>query len=166
MLDKGVDGFRSRRPVCDLDTVRIPSRHQFKQTELHFDATAVRLLKSLSARSVLVEHADEVHMAAISAVKPWQNGEYERSSLLRAGQLPDPSVYPRSQTAFPRSDDSQIEILFTAVERMELDTRFTGGLTIEPVNSHGDLDDGAAIPLLLLNSPVTPSAAVSWRAAS
>lgn len=49
-----------------------------------------------------------------------------------------------------RSDDRQIEILFTAVERMELDPRLTGGLTIEPVDSHGDLDDNAAIPLLLL----------------
>ncbi|WP_132124934.1 hypothetical protein [Actinocrispum wychmicini] len=49
-----------------------------------------------------------------------------------------------------RSDDCQLEILFTAVERMELDSRFTGGLTIASVSSHGDLDDNAARPLLLL----------------
>ncbi|MFD6156967.1 hypothetical protein ACFWF7_04455 [Nocardia sp. NPDC060256] len=42
------------------------------------------------------------------------------------------------------------EICFERVERMELDSRFTGGLTITPVSSHGDLDDGAALPLLLL----------------
>ncbi|MFI7000184.1 SDR family NAD(P)-dependent oxidoreductase [Nocardia sp. NPDC050175] len=42
------------------------------------------------------------------------------------------------------------EICFEGVERMELDSRFTGGLTITPVSSHGDLDDGAAMPLLLL----------------
>ncbi|MFI6169423.1 hypothetical protein ACIBCN_21765 [Nocardia sp. NPDC051052] len=42
------------------------------------------------------------------------------------------------------------EIFFERVERMELDCNFTGGLTIAPVPSHGDLDDGAAVPLLLL----------------
>jgi hypothetical protein len=52
---------------------------------------------------------------------------------------------------FLRGDDCQMEILFTAVERMELDPRFTGGLTIEPVGSDGDLDDSAAVPLLLLD---------------
>ncbi|MEU7141525.1 hypothetical protein ABZ942_18865 [Nocardia sp. NPDC046473] len=42
------------------------------------------------------------------------------------------------------------EICFDGVERMELDSRFTGGLTITPVSSHGDLDDSAPLPLLLL----------------
>lgn len=54
------------------------------------------------------------------------------------------------QQLFLHSYDREREILFTGVERMELDPRFTGGLTIEPVCSHGDLDDGAALPLLLL----------------
>ncbi|WP_116203321.1 hypothetical protein [Amycolatopsis circi] len=49
-----------------------------------------------------------------------------------------------------RSYEKQVEVLFTAVERLELDTRFTGGLAIAPVSSHGDLDDSSAIPLLLL----------------
>ena len=33
---------------------------------------------------------------------------------------------------------------------MKLDKRFRGGLTIAPVAGHGDLDDGAPIPFLLL----------------
>ncbi|MEU0503402.1 hypothetical protein [Nocardia sp. NPDC005998] len=44
----------------------------------------------------------------------------------------------------------QTEICFEAVERMELDPRFNGGLTLTPVSRHGDLDDSAAVPLLLL----------------
>lgn len=42
------------------------------------------------------------------------------------------------------------EVCFEGVERMELDPRFTGGLTLTPVSRHGDLDDSAAVPLLLL----------------
>lgn len=49
-----------------------------------------------------------------------------------------------------RAFEQRIEICFEGVERMELDERFTGGLTITPVNSHGDLDNGAAVALLLL----------------
>ncbi|WP_433602421.1 hypothetical protein ACQPXH_12095 [Nocardia sp. CA-135953] len=48
------------------------------------------------------------------------------------------------------SFEDRTEICFEAVERMELDPRFTGGLTITPVARHGDLDDTAALPLLLL----------------
>ncbi|WP_433203353.1 hypothetical protein ACQP1G_13945 [Nocardia sp. CA-107356] len=47
--------------------------------------------------------------------------------------------------------ESRIEICFEAVERMELDPRFTGGFTLTPVSRHGDLDDEAAVPLLLLH---------------
>ncbi|MET8876308.1 hypothetical protein [Nocardia sp. NPDC004604] len=42
------------------------------------------------------------------------------------------------------------ELCFEGVERMELDPRFNGGLTLTPVSRHGDLDDSAAVPLLLL----------------
>ncbi|WP_433722312.1 hypothetical protein ACQP0C_21135 [Nocardia sp. CA-129566] len=42
------------------------------------------------------------------------------------------------------------EVCFEGVQRMELDPRFTGGLTLTPVAHHGDLDDEAAVPLLLL----------------
>ncbi|EFL10635.1 predicted protein [Streptomyces sp. AA4] len=36
------------------------------------------------------------------------------------------------------------------MERLELDTRFTGGLTVTPVSSDRDLNEDSAIPLLLL----------------
>lgn len=42
---------------------------------------------------------------------------------------------------------TQVEILFTAVQRLELDTRFTGGLTLAPVSSYRDLNEDSAIPL-------------------
>ncbi len=46
--------------------------------------------------------------------------------------------------------ESWTEVWFNGVMRMELDNRFDNGLTITPVTRHGDLDDGAALPLLLL----------------
>lgn len=46
--------------------------------------------------------------------------------------------------------EPRIELCFEAVERMELDPRFIGGLTLTPVERHGDLDDSAPLPLLLL----------------
>lgn len=49
-----------------------------------------------------------------------------------------------------RGFDRQTEVVFTGVRRMELDSRFTGGLTIAPTASRGDLDESAPIPLLLL----------------
>lgn len=45
----------------------------------------------------------------------------------------------------------RLEVTFEEVQRMELDTGFTGGLTLTPVDRHGDLDDSAPIPLLLLD---------------
>jgi hypothetical protein len=42
-------------------------------------------------------------------------------------------------------------ILFIDVLRMELDSRFAGGLTLTPVRSHGEWGDGWPAPLLLLD---------------
>lgn len=81
---------------------------------------------------------------------PWQNGVMSRFPFFCDKNFRTFRYVLGHKQLWLRSYDNQLEILFTAVERMELDSRFTGGLTIASVSSHGDLDDSAAIPLLLL----------------